>query len=215
MDLAPLIEHTLLSADATGEEVDRLCADAMRAGLLGVCVNPLFVPRCRSRIGTARTRLITVVGFPLGATASEMKAAEAQWAVRAGADEIDMVIPIGLAKAGEFRAVEADVSVVRDAVRSSVLKVILETGSLTPAQVEAAAHAAVRAGADYLKTSTGFGPRGASVEDVQLLLKCCTSSVGVKASGGIRTREDALRLVTAGATRIGTSRGVALVSESH
>lgn len=213
MELSKFIEHTLLSPSATPREVDEHCDAAMRAGLFGVCVNPAYVPRCRSRLGKSRTRLITVVGFPIGATPAEVKAFEASWAVGAGADEIDMVIPIGLARADEFRSVEADVRVVRDAV-PGVLKVILETGALTPTQVKEAALAAVRGGADFLKTSTGFGPRGASIEDVQLLKECCVEGVGVKAAGGISTRAQAVAMVEAGATRIGTSKGVQIVTET-
>ena len=211
MDLARYIDHTLLKPTATPEEIRRLCREAMEHYFFAVCVNPAYVRLARETLGDAPVRVASVVGFPLEATPSEIKALEAAQAVAHGADELDMVIPLGLAKAHDWAGVEADVRAVRAAAPRAVLKVILETGFLTPEEVRLAAQAAVRAGADFLKTSTGFGPRGATVEDVRLLVEVAQGRAEVKAAGGIRTPEDAWRMIEAGATRIGTSSGVALV----
>jgi deoxyribose-phosphate aldolase len=156
-------------------------------------------------------RIVTVVSFPLGASAPSVKAAEARRAVADGADELDMVMSIADALADDFAAVEEDVRAVRDAAPGCVLKVILETGLLDAEHMDAAARASVRAGADFVKTSTGFGPRGATVDDVTRLVRAVEGRAQVKASGGIRTREEALAFLAAGATRIGTSSGVAMV----
>jgi len=209
--LAGYIDHTLLKPEATPAQVERLVEEALTHYFYAVCVNPRYVPLVRAKKGGAPLRIATVVGFPLGASASTHKAAEAALAVAQGADEVDMVIPIGEAKAGNLEAVEADVRAVRQAVPGAVLKVILETGFFTPEELGPLAEAAIRGGADFLKTSTGFGPRGASLEDVRLLKAVAAGRARVKAAGGIRTREDAWRMIEAGADRIGTSAGVRLV----
>ncbi|HVW25084.1 MAG TPA: deoxyribose-phosphate aldolase [Polyangiaceae bacterium] len=211
MDLARYIEQTLLRPEATPADVEAHCLRAADHGLFGVCVASRFVPLARRAVASRGVRVVTVVAFPFGASPPDVKAAEARRAVADGADEVDMVMAIGDALADDFDAVEADVRAVRDATAGRVLKVILETGYLSEARIDAAARASVRAGADFVKTSTGFGPRGASVADVERLSRAVDGRAGVKASGGIRTREAALEMIRAGATRIGTSSGVEML----
>jgi deoxyribose-phosphate aldolase len=205
--LAGCIEHTLLRADTTPEAVDRHCLDAVEARLFAVCVSPIYVAAARRRVGEA-VRVVTVAGFPLGASTPAVKAEEARRAVEEGASEVDMVLAIGKALGGGWTDVEADIRTVRDAIPRSVLKVILETGYLDEPALRRAVEASVAAGADFVKTSTGFGPRGASVEDVRILREAARGRAQVKASGGIRTYDQALAMIAAGATRIGTSNGV-------
>ncbi len=211
-ELARYIDHTLLLPTATTADIEKLCREADDYYLYAVCVNPAFVPAARRALGASPVRIAAVVGFPLGANSSQIKAVEAALAVSQGADELDMVIPLGAALAGDWEAVAGDVRAVREAAPQAVLKVILETGHLSESQIRAAAEAALAGGADYLKTSTGFGPRGASVEDVRLLVEVAAGRAKVKAAGGIRNREDAWKMIEAGADRLGTSSGVALVS---
>ena len=211
--LAGYIDHTLLKPDATPADIDRLVEEALENYLYAVCVNPAFVPRVMAKKGDAPLRVAAVVGFPLGANAPEIKAQEAALAVAQGADEIDMVIPIGRARAGDLAAVEAEVRAVRRAVPGAVLKVILETGFFTPEEIRALAEAAIKGGADFLKTSTGFGPRGATLEDVRLLREVAGDRAKVKASGGIRDKKTAWAMIEAGSDRIGASSGVKLVRE--
>lgn len=211
--LAGYIDHTLLKPEATPADVDRLVEEALDHYLYAVCVNPAFVPRVMAKKGDAPLRVAAVVGFPLGANAPEIKAQEAALAVAQGADEIDMVIPIGRARAGDLAAVEAEVRAVRRAAPGAVLKVILETGFFTPEEIRALAEAAIQGGADFLKTSTGFGPRGATLEDVRLLREVAGDRAKVKASGGIRDKKTAWAMIEAGADRIGASSGVKLVRE--
>ena len=211
--LAGYIDHTLLKPEATPADIDRLVEEALDHYLYAVCVNPAFVPRVMAKKGDAPLRVAAVVGFPLGANAPEIKAQEAALAVAQGADEIDMVIPIGRARAGDLAAVEAEVRAVRRAVPGAVLKVILETGFFSPEEIRALAEAAIQGGADFLKTSTGFGPRGATLEDVRLLREVAGDRAKVKASGGIRDKKTAWAMIEAGADRIGASSGVKLVRE--
>ncbi len=211
--LAGYIDHTLLKPEATPADIDRLVEEALDHYLYAVCVNPAFVPRVMAKKGDAPLRVAAVVGFPLGANAPEIKAQEAALAVAQGADEIDMVIPIGRARAGDLAAVEAEVRAVRRAVPGAVLKVILETGFFSPEEIRALAEAAIKGGADFLKTSTGFGPRGATLEDVRLLREVAGDRAKVKASGGIRDKKTAWAMIEAGADRIGASSGVKLVRE--
>jgi deoxyribose-phosphate aldolase len=214
ISLAPFIEHTLLRAEATPADVERLCSDAATNSLFGVCVSPLYVALAKRCLQGSPVRVVTVAGFPFGASAAETKAFEAERAVADGADEVDMVMAIGLALAGRWAEVEADIRTVRDAIPRAVLKVILETGCFDDAGIRRAATAAVTSGADFVKTSTGFGPRGATVADVVLLSEAVAGRARVKASGGIRTLEQATLLVEAGATRIGTSNGAEMVRAS-
>ena len=213
MSIAPRIEHTDLRAAATPEDVERLCRESAENGFHGVCVNPIFVSLARRTLAVGR--VVTVVGFPLGATPSEIKAAEARRAVGNAADEIDMVITIGAAKSGDYAAVTADVRAVRDAVPNATLKAILETGLFDADEIAKAALAAIDGGADFVKTSTGFGPRGATVEDIRILRHAVGDRARIKASGGIRTLAEALALIEAGADRIGTSNGVAIAREAR
>jgi|HubBroStandDraft_1064217.scaffolds.fasta_scaffold89069_2 deoxyribose-phosphate aldolase len=214
MRLARYIEHTLLRADATPEEVERHCLEAVEHGLFAVCVSPLYVTLARRRVGDAAS-VVTVAGFPLGTSTSAAKADEARRAVAEGASEVDMVMAIGLARSADWAAVRADVLAVRQAAPDAVLKVILETGYFDEAGIRRAAEAAVEAGADFVKTSTGFGPRGATVEDIRLLGEVVGGRAQVKASGGIRTAAQARAMIGAGATRIGTSNGVEIAASSE
>ncbi len=212
LELARYIDHTLLKPTATPADIEQLCREADEHYFYAVCVNPAFVPTAKKALGASPVRVAAVVGFPLGANSPAVKAAEAALAVSQGADELDMVIPVGRALAGDWEAVAADVRAVREAAPGAVLKVILETGYLNEQQIRAAAEAAISGGADFLKTSTGFGPRGASLEDVRLLVETAAGRAKVKAAGGIRSREDAWEMIKAGADRLGTSSGVALVT---
>ncbi len=211
MDLAAHIDHTLLKPTATPEEVARAAEEALEYGFYGLCIPPSYVAWVRARYPHAPFRLVTVVGFPLGYQEKEVKALEAALAFARGADEVDMVLHLGRAKAGDLAYLEEEVQAVRQAIPQAVLKVILETGHFSPEELRGVAEAALRGGADFLKTSTGFGPRGASLEDVELLVGLAQGRAQIKAAGGIRDRETALRFLQAGATRLGTSSGVALV----
>jgi deoxyribose-phosphate aldolase len=210
-DLSPLIDHTLLKAEATGAQVETLCAEALAHGFASVCVNPLWVPLAASLLKGSLVRTCTVVGFPLGASAFRAKAMEATLALEEGAQEVDMVLAIGAAKAGDWEAVRRDLEAMRAAVpRPAVLKVILETCLLEDAEKARACELARDAGLDFVKTSTGFSTGGATGADVALMRQTVGPRVGVKASGGIRTYEAALQMVRAGATRLGLSASVAV-----
>lgn len=211
-DLAPLIDHTLLRADATAGEIDRLCDEARAHHFAAVCVNPSWIERAARRVAGSGVAACTVVGFPLGAHTPSVKAAEAEEALRAGATEIDMVIDLGALKSGDLDLVERDIAGVVGVCRAAggLCKVIIETAVLSDEEKVIACLLAKRAGAGFVKTSTGFGRGGATVPDVRLMRLAVGRDLGVKASGGIRTRADAEALVAAGATRLGTSSGVAI-----
>ncbi len=214
--LAPLLDHTLLKAGATGSEIDRLCEEAARHGFASVCINPVWVPRAVSRLAGTSVRVCTVVGFPLGASAPAAKAYEAEQAVRDGAGEVDMVLDLGAAREGAWDRVKADLRSLRAAVpHPVVLKVILETCLLDDGAKRRACALAAESGLDFVKTSTGFAAGGATVEDVALMRQVVGESVGVKASGGIRTFDQALAMVQAGATRLGVSASLAIIGASH
>ncbi len=214
-DLSPLIDHTLLKPEATGAQVEALCAEALRYGFATVCVNPLWVPLASSLLKGSPIRTCTVVGFPLGATACRAKAYEAELAQNEGAQEVDMVLAIGAAKAGDWEAVLRDLEVLRAATpRPTVLKVILETCLLDDVEKVRVCELACEAGLDFVKTSTGFSTGGATEADVALLRGKVGAALGVKASGGIRSYEAALGMVRAGATRLGLSASVAVVRGS-
>ena len=216
-DLAKFIDHTLLRADATYADIDKLCDEAAQFGFASVCVNPVFVKRCAARLAGSSSVVCTVVGFPLGAIPKEMKALEARRAVREGASEIDMVIAIGALKSGDLLAVEEDIRAVAEAAHDggAILKVILETSLLTDEEKVAGCVAARKARAEFVKTSTGFSTGGATARDVELMAQAVDRKLGVKASGGIRSAEDAQKLIAAGATRIGASVGVKIVKEAR
>jgi len=207
--LAARIDHTLLRADATEADVDRLCEEATKYGFATVCLNGHWVRRARERVAGSAVRVCSVVGFPLGATLPEVKAAEAALAVQEGADEIDMVMAIGALKSRAYDIVLRDIAGVVAAAARPV-KVILETALLTRDEKIEACTIAKTAGAAFVKTSTGFGPSGATIEDVRLLREVAGSDVSIKASGGIRTADFAQALVEAGADRIGASASIAI-----
>lgn len=214
-NLASFIDHTLLKPEATEQEIKTLCQEARQHEFAAVCVNPMYVQQCASLLEDTPVKVCTVVGFPLGATTSQIKRAEAEEAVQAGAEEIDMVIAIGALKSGNDEYVKRDIaSVVQACEKRALVKVIIETALLTEEEKKRACQLAKAAGADYVKTSTGFAGGGATVEDVRLMKEAVGEAMKVKASGGVRTREDAEALISAGAARIGTSSGVALVSPS-
>jgi len=211
--LAALIDHTLLRPDAVGAEVDRLCDEARQFGFRTVCVQPCFVGRAAQRLAGSSVGVATVAGFPHGATTTAAKVFEAHQAVADGATEVDMVANLGWIRAGDAAAVGKEVAAIVAACPGVAVKVILETALFTDdAAKTAAARAAGAAGAAFVKTSTGFGPGGATVEDVALLRAAVGAEVGVKASGGIKTRAQALAMVAAGANRIGSSASVVLVT---
>lgn len=210
MEIAKYIDHTLLRADATVEDIRQLCEEAGEYGFAAVCVNPCYVQLAAHLLRGTGVKTATVIGFPLGANLTIVKACEAAQAVGQRADELDMVVNIGAVKTGAWDAVREDVAAVVRVAEGAIVKVILETACLTPEEKRRAAEAAVAAGAHYVKTSTGFGVGGATVEDVALLRSIVGEQVGVKASGGIRDRETALRMIQTGANRIGTSAGVAI-----
>ncbi|WP_423923116.1 deoxyribose-phosphate aldolase [Frigoribacterium sp. 2-23] len=212
-DVARLIDHTLLKPEATPADVDALIAEAVDLGTYSVCVSPSMLP---VTIPTgADLKVAVVAGFPSGKHTSAVKAAEAKEAVAQGADEVDMVIDIGAAKAGLFDTVEADIRAVRDAIpKPVVLKVIIESAALTDDEIVAVSQAAVDADADFVKTSTGFHPAGGATEHaVALMAKTVAGKLGVKASGGVRTLDDARRMIAAGATRLGVSGSRALLGD--
>ena len=214
IDLAAFIDHTLLKPEASAADIDRMCSEAVEYGFASVCVNPYWARRVADNLAGSPVMTCCVVGFPLGATPPSIKAMEARRALRDGAQEIDMVINVGALKSGDHAAVEADIAGVADACREAgaVCKVIIEAALLTDEEKVIASRLAKRAKADFVKTSTGFGPGGATVYDVALMREAVGPGMGVKASGGIRTREDATQMVEAGATRIGASAGIEIVT---
>lgn len=211
-DIAPYIDHTLLKPNATKDELSKLCEEARKYGFASVCVNPSNVRFCRSLLEGTQVKVVAVVGFPLGATSSEAKAFEAREAIRNGAEEIDMVMNIGAMKSKDYAVVLDDIQKVVRAVQPHKVKVIIETGMLTQSEKVIACTLSKIAGAAFVKTSTGFGPGGATVEDIALMKEVVGEGVEVKASGGIRTAEDAEKMLSAGATRIGASASVAIVT---
>jgi len=211
--LASLIDHTLLKADASEEMVKKYCNDAVLNGFASVCINPCHVPLASRELKGTGVKVCTVTGFPLGASSYLIKAAEAELAVSQGADEIDMVINIGALKEGRLSYVEEEIKGVVAASRGAMVKVILETCFLSEKDKINGCKAALNAGAHFVKTSTGFGPGGATTEDVALLRSIVGSKMGVKASGGIRSLKDAISMIEAGADRIGTSSGLSIIEE--
>jgi len=215
MDIARFIDHTLLRADATGADIERLCGEAVRHGFFAVCVNPHYVRAARAHLSGSGVRVATVVGFPLGMELTDVKAYSALRAALAGAEELDVVINLGAAKEGRWDFVERDLASVVAMTRGLLHKAIIETCYLTDAEKRLAAEAALRAGAGFIKTSTGFGAGGATAGDVRLLKSVVGGRAGIKASGGIRTYGQAASMIEAGATRIGTSSGVAIIEEQR
>jgi len=211
-DIAHTIDHTLLKPAATEADIRQLCSEARQYSFASVCVNPTWVSLCARELAGSSVEVCTVIGFPLGANTSAVKAEEARVAVADGATEVDMVINVGALKSGHLAAVRNDIhAVVRAVVPHACVKVILETALLTDEEKVEACALAQDAGAHYVKTSTGFGGGGATVEDVQLMRRVVGSAMGVKASGGVRDRSDAEAMIAAGANRIGASAGIKIV----
>jgi deoxyribose-phosphate aldolase len=211
--LAHMIDHTLLKPDATQDQIAQLCYEARKHGFASVCVNPANVKLCTQLLKDSDVLVCTVVGFPLGATSTESKVFEAQQAIRDGAIEVDMVINVGALKSRDYELVERDIASIARVCHAgnAILKVIIEAALLTDEEKVVACQLAKVAGADFVKTSTGFGPGGATVEDVALMRRVVGLTMGVKAAGGIRTYEDAQKMIAAGATRIGASASVRIL----
>jgi len=212
-NFARMIDHTLLKAEATKEQIEKLCAEAKQFNFASVCVNPTWVKRSSELLQGTDVLVCTVIGFPLGANTPAVKAFEAKDAIANGAKEVDMVINIGALKDKNYDLVQADIAAVVEVAKDSALvKVIIESCLLTDEEKVKACELAVAAGADYVKTSTGFSTGGATAEDIALMRKTVGPELGVKASGGVRSLEDMKKMVEAGATRIGASSGVAIMN---
>lgn len=207
------IDHTILAATAVQADVQKLCAEAKDYGFHSVCINSCWVPLAKKEVGDSGVKVCSVVGFPLGAMSEKAKVYEATTAVQQGADEIDMVVNIGLLKGGSYDSVREEIAAVKKAIGSRVLKVIIETCYLDKAEKIKACELAVAAHADFVKTSTGFGTGGATFEDVQLMLDTVGANAKVKASGGVRDYETARKYVEMGVRRLGTSNGVQIVGK--
>ena len=212
-NIASYIDHTILAADATRADIERICAEAVKYHFKSVCVNPIWVSTVTEALAGSGVLTCSVIGFPFGATTTASKVFEARGAIADGAKEIDMVINIAAAKAGDETGLIADISAIADAVHEggAILKVIIETSLLTDEEKVLACRASVAAGADFVKTSTGFAGGGATLEDVALMRATVGPDLGVKASGGVRSLETARAMIAAGATRLGSSSGVAIV----
>jgi deoxyribose-phosphate aldolase len=213
LELNRLIDHTLLKPEATPEDIRRICDEAKEYSFFSVCVNTHFVSLVAEEIAGTNIKVCSIAGFPLGAVETSVKAFEARTAVQQGADEIDMVLNVGALKAGQSDLVCDDIRSVAEACGDSLLKVIIEAALLTDEEKIEVCALAIQSGASFVKTSTGFGPPGANVRDVELMRKAVGPDFGVKASAGIRTAEFTLELVRAGATRIGTSAGIQIMKE--
>jgi len=210
MEINKLIDHTYLKAVGTKKEIDTILDEAIAYDFKSVCVNPTWVEYAAESLKKSDVLVCTVIGFPLGASTTDTKVYETIDALKKGADEIDMVLNIGWVKEGRFDAVEKEIKAVKDICQNNILKVILETCYLTDEEIKKASEAAISAGADFIKTSTGFGTDGATVEAVKIMASVAKGK-GVKASGGVKTLEDLEKMVEAGATRIGASSGVSLM----
>ncbi len=214
-DIALKIDHTQLKASATTKQIETLCHEALENHFASVCVNPAHVAYAAKLLKGSGVKVCTVIGFPLGANTSEVKAFETQNAIANGADECDMVINIGALKDGNIELVESDIRKVVEAAKGVLVKVIIETCYLTDEEKILACHAASRAGADFVKTSTGFGTGGATVHDVELMRKNIPDTMKVKAAGGIHNYHEAISMINAGADRIGASAGIEILKEAE
>ena len=213
--IASMIDHTLLKPEATPAQVEKLCAEAAEYHFASVCVNPVYIPLAARLLDGTGVKVCCVVGFPLGAIAPEQKAAEAASCAAMGAEELDMVIHVGAAKAGDWALVQRDIAGVVKAAAGRTVKVIIETCLLTDEEKVKACEAAKAAGADFVKTSTGFSTGGATTHDIAPMRKTVGPELGVKASGGIRDYETAMAMIEAGANRIGASAGIAIVAAAE
>lgn len=213
--IAAMIDHTLLKPEATPAQIEKLCAEAAEYHFASVCVNPVYIPLAARLLKDTGVKVCCVVGFPLGAIAPEQKAAEAASCAAMGAEELDMVIHVGAAKAGDWALVQRDIEGVVKAAAGHTVKVIIETCLLTDEEKVKACEAAKAAGAHFVKTSTGFSTGGATTHDIALMRKTVGPEMGVKASGGIRDYETAMAMIEAGANRIGASAGIAIVAAAE
>lgn len=213
--IASMIDHTLLKPEATPAQIEKLCAEAAEYHFASVCVNPVYIPLAARLLKGTGVKVCCVVGFPLGAIAPEQKAAEAASCAAMGAEELDMVIHVGAAKAGDWALVQRDIEGVVKAAAGHTVKVIIETCLLTDEEKVKACEAAKAAGAHFVKTSTGFSTGGATIHDIALMRKTVGPEMGVKASGGIRDYETAMAMIEAGANRIGASAGIAIVAAAE
>lgn len=213
MNLNKLIDHTALKADTTQAQIETLCAEARTYDFMSVCVNPTWIAYASELLAGSDVKVCTVIGFPLGANTPEVKAFETKQAIELGADEVDMVVNIGAVKDANWSLVERDIKAVVEAAQGKALtKVIIETALLTDEEKVKTCEIAKAVGADFVKTSTGFSTGGATVEDIALMRQTVGAELGVKASGGVSTTEEALAMVEAGATRIGASKGIQIVT---
>ena len=212
MNLNQYIDHTLLSPNATASEIEKLCEEARDHKFFAVCVNSSRVKYAKEILGDSEVKLAATIGFPLGASSMESKISEAEKAVAEGAHEIDMVMNIGFFKDGDFQLVQSEIANIKKAIGGKVLKVIIETCYLSDEEIAIASELVMKAGADFAKTSTGFGSRGASLSDVKIMKKVVGGKVKIKASGGIRDAETAKEYIKMGADRIGTSSGIKIIS---
>ena len=214
MKLNKYIDHTLLKADATKEQITKLCNEAKQYDFASVCVNTCYVPLCKELLKDSDVKVCTVVGFPLGAMDSKSKAYEAKTAVLNGAEEVDMVINIGALKDKDYKYVTNDIKEIVEASKPAIVKVIIETCLLTDEEKIEACKCALEAKAAFVKTSTGFSTNGATLEDVKLMKETVKDNCKVKAAGGIRTYEDAIKMIEAGANRLGCSAGIKIMEEA-
>lgn len=215
MNIASLIDHTVLKPEATLKDIEQLCTEARQHHFFSVCINPYWITSAKPLLTDTKVKICTVVGFPLGATLPQAKAHETIAAIAAGADEIDMVINIGAALEGHWHFIEHEVHDVVSQAQGHIVKVILETCLLSPEQITSACQACVRGGASFVKTSTGFNSSGATIDAVKIMRATVGEKIGVKASGGIRNIADAQAMIAAGASRLGTSAGVAIVTGTN
>ncbi len=211
-ELAKFIDHTALTAEKTEKDIVQLCQEALEHHFCSVCINSGYIPLAKQQLSGSDVKICTVVGFPLGANLSAVKAFEAQKAIEAGAEEIDMVINVGWIKSGKWEDVQADIQAVLNACNGKTLKVILETCLLSKDEIVQACTICRELNVGFVKTSTGFNKGGATVEDIALMRKIVGENIGVKASGGVRDTETAISMINAGATRIGASAGIAIIS---
>jgi len=215
MQLNQYIDHTILKATASPKDIVQLCTEAIQFKFYAVCVNGCYIKLAKTELKNSKVKIAAVIGFPLGAMSTEAKIAEAVQCVADGADEIDMVINIGLLKAGQADLVEDEIAAIKKAIGKQVLKVIIETCYLTNEEKKMACRAALNAGADFVKTSTGFGTGGATIEDVKLMKAEVGDKLKIKASGGIRDLKTALEYIELGVSRLGTSSGIELVTSKQ
>ena len=210
-EIAKFIDHTALTAEKTEKDILQLCDEAIENGFWSVCINSGYIPLAKEKLAGTNVKICTVVGFPLGANLSSVKAFEAQEAIKAGASEVDMVINVGLIKSAEWAKVRSDIAEVLSACQGALLKVILETCLLSKEEIVKACEICRELNVGFVKTSTGFNKGGATVEDIALMRKTVGEKIGVKASGGVRDTETAIAMIKAGASRIGASAGIAII----